>query len=96
MDHDKDESPDDDMPPGEAFKQGAKLIWQAARGVAGEIRNEIKQGEFTKNLRQAAEEMKARADAAIHGTPPPDEGQRIDMDEEQPGAAGDGEPKVDS
>lgn len=90
MSHDKDESPDD-LKPGEAFKQGAKLIWQAARGVAGEIRNEIKQGELTKSLREAAEEMKARADAAIHGTPPPEAAQRIDVDEDQPGGtAGDG------
>jgi len=55
--------------PGEAFKQGVELIWQAARGAVGGLRHEIRKADIVGGLRDAAEEMKRAADAAIHGKP---------------------------
>jgi hypothetical protein len=55
--------------PSEAFKQGVELLWQAARGAVGGLRQEIRKADIVGGLREAAEEMKRAADAAIHGKP---------------------------
>jgi hypothetical protein len=53
--------------PREALRQGLSLIWQAARGAAGGLREEIRKADIPGGLREAAGEMRRAAEAAIHG-----------------------------
>jgi hypothetical protein len=88
----------DGSTPAEAFKQGMGLLWQAARGAAGGLREEIRKADIVGGLRDAAQEMKRAADSAIRGKPrepePQDvhateateapKGARIDTDGDKP------------
>jgi len=67
--------------PGEAFKQGMDLIWQAARGAVGGLRHEIRKADIVGGLRSAAQEMKRAADSAIHGKPRDPEPQDVHAEE---------------
>jgi hypothetical protein len=88
----KDEQPESTEPdPKEAFKEGVNLLWHAARGAFGGLRKEIEKADIPGGLRDAAEEMKRAADAALHGKPretepewvqPAKQGARIATDDE--------------
>jgi hypothetical protein len=95
---------DEQASPREALRQGLSLIWQAARGAAGGLREEIRKADIPGGLREAAGEMRRAADAAIHGRPREPEPQdvhyaqnraRIDTDvvEESPPPPADAKPK---
>jgi hypothetical protein len=73
--------PQEQATPGEAFKQGVDLIWQAARGAVGGLRHEIRKADIVGGLRSAAQEMKRAADSAIHGQPRDPEPQDVHADE---------------
>lgn len=91
----KKDEPGDPVDPKEAFRQGMGLLWHAARGAVGGLRKELEKADIPGGLRDAAEEMKRAADAAVRGKPREAEpgwvedapegeskGARIEMDEE--------------
>jgi hypothetical protein len=51
-------------PPGEAFRQGLSLLWQAARGTADEIKREVDKGGVTDALKHAGRDLEEAANAA--------------------------------
>ena len=55
--------------PKEAFRQGMSLLWQAARGVAGGLRKELRDADIVGGLRDAAQEMKRAAESVVRGGP---------------------------
>lgn len=91
----KKDEPGDPVDPKEAFRQGVGLLWHAARGAVGGLRKELEKADIPGGLRDAAEEMKRAAEAAVRGQPREGEpgwvedapegepkGARIEMDEE--------------
>lgn len=50
--------------PGEAFRRGLGLLWQAAKSAAGEIKKEVARGGVTEQLKIAGRELERAAQAA--------------------------------
>lgn len=58
------ELPDEEGRPGETFKQGLGLLWQAARSAADEIRREVDKGKVGEALQQAGRDLERAATQA--------------------------------